>query len=162
MTKDSQDSHISRNQQLSQQAGATPYVEKGSFTDQAHPLRRALRFGGIALLVVAIASLAGWWYVAGEPGFYGALIGAAIGGGFILITVALSLSTAHSSPTTTAAVVLGGWLVKLIALIVILAFIKDLTFYSHSALFLTVVLALIVVLAAESWGILSSRTTTVS
>ena len=142
---------------------ATDSNEKTSpYTDQARPLRRALRYGALNLCVVAVASLIGWWFAAGEPGLYGAGIGVAVGGGFILITVALALATEHSTPTATAAVVLGGWLVKLVALIVTLALIKDLTFYSRSALFLTVVLALIVVLAAETWGIMSSKTTYVS
>lgn len=143
-------------------AATDPNNKKSPYTDQARPLQRALRYGALGLCVVAVASLAGWWFAAGEPGLYGAGIGVAIGGGFILITVALALATANSTPTMTAAVVLGGWLVKLVALIVIMALIKDLTFYSHSALFLTVVLALIVVLAAETWGIISSKTTYVS
>ncbi|MFP7665118.1 MAG: hypothetical protein ACHEUT_06195 [Corynebacterium pyruviciproducens] len=132
------------------------------YTDQSRPLKRALTFGTIALVVVTLASLVGWWMAASTPGLYGALIGAGLGGGFILITVVLAVATAKSTPTVTAAVVLGGWLVKLVAMIVVLALIKDLDFYSKGALFLTVILALIIVLASETWGILSSRTTYVS
>lgn len=132
------------------------------YTDQSRPLKRALTFGTIALVVVTLASLVGWWMAAGTPGLYGALIGVGLGGGFILITVVLAVATAKSTPTVTAAVVLGGWLVKLVAMIVVLALIKDLDFYSKGALFLTVILALIIVLGSETWGILSSRTTYVS
>ena len=72
------------------------------------------------------------------------------------------LFTAHSTPSTTIAVVLGGWLIKLIVLIGVLAIIRDMDFYDTWALFLTVVVALIVTLGAEVWAVVTSRVTYVS
>ena len=54
---------------------ATDSNEKTSpYTDQARPLQRALRYGALNLCVVAVASLIGWWFAAGEPGLYLSLI----------------------------------------------------------------------------------------
>ena len=63
---------------------------------------------------------------------------------------------------TTIALVLGGWLIKLIVLIGVLALIRDLDFYDTWALFITVVLALVVTLGTEVWGVVTSRVTYVS
>ena len=92
----------------------------------------------------------------------GVVIGAAIGGGFVLITAALVLFTAKSAPSTTMAVVLGGWLLKVVLLIVVLMIIRDLEFYDTMAMFITVVLAMIAVLGTEVWGIITSRVTYIS
>ena len=90
------------------------------------------------------------------------LLGAAIGGGFVLLTALSVLVTANSSPSTTMAVVLGGWLVKVVLLIIVLLAIRGMDFYDNVALFMTVILALIIVLGTEVWGIITSRVTYVS
>ena len=97
-----------------------------SFDDPRVPLQRALRLGSIALAIITVLSLAIWGGVRGLPGIWGVVIGAAIGGGFVLITAALVLFTAKSAPSTTMAVVLGGWLLKVVLLIVVLMIIRDL------------------------------------
>lgn len=133
-----------------------------SFDDPRVPLQRALRLGSIALAIIAVLSLAIWGGVRGLPGIWGVVIGAAIGGGFVLITAALVLFTAKSAPSTTMAVVLGGWLIKVVLLIIVLMIIRDLEFYDTMAMFITVVLAMIAVLGTEVWGIITSRVTYIS
>lgn len=96
------------------------------------------------------------------PGVWGVVLGAAIGGGFVLLTVVSVLVTARSTPTMTGAVVMFGWLAKIVVLILILLAIKDLTFYDTMAFFVTVVLALIVTLGAEVWGMSQSNLTYVT
>lgn len=49
-------------------------------------------------------------------------------------TVVAMLRTVHSSPSTMAAVVMGTWLAKVLVVIVVLALIRDLDFYSKPAL----------------------------
>ncbi|WP_290226271.1 hypothetical protein [Corynebacterium confusum] len=123
---------------------------------------RAVRFGSMALAVVTVLSLVGWGWAKDLPGIWGVLLGAAIGGGFVLLTALSVLVTANSSPSTTMAVVLGGWLVKVVLLIIVLLAIRGMDFYDNVALFVTVILALIIVLGTEVWGIITSRVTYVS
>lgn len=132
------------------------------YDDHRRPLRRALRLGTSGLVIITIASLAIWGGVRGLPGIWGVLVGAAIGGGFVLFTAASVLLTARTSPSTTMAVVLGGWLLKVVVLIMVLLLIRDLTFYDTAALFVTVVLALVVTLGTEVWGVVTSNVTYVS
>lgn len=138
---------------------ASKNAPTSQFDDPRRPLLRALRLGGVALIVITIASLALWGGMRGLPGIYGVLIGAAVGGGFVLLTVVSVLVTHNTSPTTTGAVVLGGWLLKLIVLFLILLFLRDLDFYDHVAMFVTVVLVLVAVLGCEAWGIVTSNVT---
>ncbi|APT93729.1 membrane protein [Corynebacterium phocae] len=123
---------------------------------------RAVRYGSFALLIIAVASLALWGALRGLPGIWGVLIGAAIGGGFILMTALSVLVTANLDPASTMAVVLGGWLLKVVVLVGVLLVIKDMAFYDTVALFVTVVGALIATLGTEVWGIITARVTYVS
>ena len=136
--------------------------DQHDYDDHRRPLVRALRLGSSALLVVTIVSLMSWGGYQGLPGIWGVLIGAAIAGGFLLVTVASVLLTAPTTPTTTGAVVLGTWLMKVIVVLMVLVLIRDLTFYSHVAFFVTLLVALIVVLATEAYGVITSRVTYLS
>ena len=93
------------------------------------------------------------------PGIWGVLIGAAIGGGFVLLTVISVLATANTTPSITMAVVLGSWMLKLVVLIAVLFVLRGMDFYDTAALGVTVILALIVVLGSEVWGIMTTRAT---
>ena len=136
--------------------------DQHDYDDHRRPLVRALRLGSSALLVVTIVSLMSWGGYQGLPGIWGVLIGAAIAGGFLLVTVASVLLTASTTPTTTGVVVLGTWLMKVIVVLMVLVLIRDLTFYSHVAFFVTLLVALIVVLATEAYGVITSRVTYLS
>ncbi|MFI5504225.1 hypothetical membrane protein [Corynebacterium kutscheri] len=129
------------------------------FTDHRRPLVRALRIGARSLLVFTILSLMGWGAVSGLSGIWGVLIGAAIGGGFVLLTALSVLIAADTSAATTGIIVLGGWLIKIVVFIAILALIRDLTFYDNIAMFVTVVTALVITLAAETWAVITTRVT---
>ncbi|RNE48400.1 hypothetical protein [Corynebacterium alimapuense] len=133
--------------------------ERSKYDDPRRPLLRALKLGSIALLVITVLSLMIWGWLSGLPGIWGVLIGAAIGGGFVLLTAMSVLLTSFTNPATTGAVVLGGWLLKIVVLIIVLALIQDLTFYDRSALLVTTVLALVVVLSTEVWGVITSKVT---
>ncbi len=140
-------------------SATTPTSEPAEFDDPQAPLKRALKLGGWALVLLTIVSLAIWGGMRDLPGIWGVLIGAAIGGGFVLLTVISVLATANTSPSTTMAVVLGSWMLKLIVLIVVLFVLRGMDFYDNAALGVTVILALIVVLGSEVWGIMTTRAT---
>ncbi|WP_330183087.1 hypothetical protein OHB26_05155 [Nocardia sp. NBC_01503] len=125
------------------------------------PLRAALRYGlmGLAVLVVVSAILSS--IIAGMPGLWGALIGAAIGGGFILTTAASVLFSAKIESGLQGIVILGSWVGKIVLVLAIVAILKRFDFYSPVALFLTVVGALLIVLGAETYGLLRQRVPTV-
>lgn len=140
----------------SQPESAAP---KSKYDDPRIPLMAAARAGLIALGILTAISLAVWGGKEGMPGVWGVLLGAGIGGGFVLLTVVMVLFTANTSPTTTGAVVMGGWLLKIIILIGILVLIRDMEFYDTMTFFVTVVLALVVTLGAEVWGMSQSNLT---
>lgn len=132
------------------------------YDDQRRPLLRALRFGSIALLVSTIASLVLWGALRDLPGIWGVLIGAGIGGSFVLLTVISVLMTSGTNASTTGAVVLGGWLLKIVVVIIVFALIRGLDFYDPMALFVTVIVALVVVLGSEVYGVITAKVTYVS
>ncbi|WP_293952157.1 hypothetical protein [uncultured Corynebacterium sp.] len=133
--------------------------ELSEFDDHRRPLQRAVKLGTVALVVLTIISLAVWGGLRDLPGIWGVLIGAALGGGFVILTALSVLITSNTDAATTGAIVLGSWLLKIVVLIIVLVVIRDMQFYDTVALFVTVILALIVVLAMEVWGVMTSRVT---
>ena len=121
-------------------------------------MRAAVRYGALGLLALAVVASIVSLLVAGTPGLWGALIGAAVGGGFILFTALGVLLTAKLPAMTAGAVLLGTWLLKL-----------DprhrgdgdrssrWTSTTGTPSSLTIVLALVIVLGAETYGVLSQR-----
>lgn len=136
--------------------------QASDFDDPRRPLLRALKFGAVALLVVTIASLVVWGAVADLAGLWGVLIGAAIGGGFVLLTVVSVLATSRTDPITTAVVVMVGWLIKIVVMLLVLWVLSGMTFYHTWALAVTIILSLLIVLATETWGVVTARVTYVS
>ncbi|CAB0974073.1 hypothetical protein FRC0484_01579 [Corynebacterium diphtheriae] len=132
------------------------------FDDHRRPLLRALKFGTIALVAITLISLVLWGRFRDLPGIWGVVIGAAVGGGFVLLTVVSVLVTSNTSAATTGAVVLGGWLLKLVALLIVLIILRGMDFYDPVAFVVTTIIALVVVLGTEVWGVITSRATYVS
>ncbi|EOM74932.1 hypothetical protein Rrhod_3810 [Rhodococcus rhodnii LMG 5362] len=120
-------------------------------------LRRAVRFGALGLVALAVIGVAVSGLVAGLPGVWGALLGAGIGGGFVLITAVTVLATAKLPPLTAAAVLLGSWLLKMAVALIALGLLSPLDFYSRTSLAIVMVGALILVLGSETWGVLGSK-----
>jgi hypothetical protein len=133
----------------------------GDIADHRRPLLRAAKLGGIGILVLTVVSLAVWGGARDLPGIWGVLIGAVIGGGFVLATVGIVLLTSDTNPQTTMIVVLGSWLVKFVVVLIVILIIKNMDFYDHTAMAVTVILALVVGLATESLGVLRTTTTNV-
>lgn len=93
-------------------------------------LRAALR--DTLLLVGALVVLGGGigLLVAGLPGLWGALVGAAIAAFFCATTIWSMMRTVGSSPARMAAFVMGAWVAKIVVLIVVLALLQGATFYA--------------------------------
>ncbi|APT84555.1 hypothetical protein [Corynebacterium aquilae] len=138
-------------------SSATSTVEYSD--DQTAPIRAGIKVGALSVAVITVVALVLFGVLFGLPGVWGALIGAAIGGGFVALTAVSVLVTARTSPSTTGAVVLGGWLLKIVILLIVLFAIRDLYFYNHVALFVTAVAALLAMLGSEVFGVMKSRTT---
>lgn len=124
---------------------------------QHAPFVAAIRYGVTGLVAVAVIGSIVSYVLAGSQGLWGALIGAALGGAFILATVLTMYWMRNSSPTTTGAVLLGSWLLKLIVAIAVMAILRDMDFYNKYALVFTVVAALFVCLAAETMAIMKTN-----
>ncbi|MEV6273610.1 hypothetical protein [Nocardia sp. NPDC051832] len=121
------------------------------------PLKSALRYGLIGLAVLVVLAVAIATAAASTPGLWGALIGAAIGGGFILTTAAVVLFGAKLPPSTAGLIILVSWVGKLLVVLVVVAVLQQFDFYNRMALFLTVVGALLIVLGAETYGVLRQK-----
>lgn len=131
----------------------------GDITDHRRPLLRAAKLGGAGIAVLTVISLMAWGSVRDIEGIWGVLIGAAIGGGFVLATVGVVLLTANTTPQNTLIVILGSWIVKLIVVLGVIALLKGMDFYDHTAMAVTIIAALVVGLATETLGVLRTTTT---
>ncbi|NLE81329.1 MAG: hypothetical protein GX610_17440 [Rhodococcus sp.] len=125
--------------------------------DSTAALRSAVRYGVLGLIALAVVGSIIATLLAGTPGLYGALLGAAVGGLFILCTALGVLFTAKMPATTAGAVILGTWLLKMILAIAVLAILKPLDFYDKTSLVLVMVFSLIIVLGAETYGVLGVK-----
>ena len=98
--------------------------------------RRALRDMLVLVAVLAVVGVAAGALLAhpASAGVWGAVIGVVIALVFSGTTVLTMLMTAQSPVTTTAAVILGGWLVKMIVLIATLVVLGDQHFYDRKVL----------------------------
>ncbi|RYV50652.1 hypothetical protein [Pengzhenrongella frigida] len=99
-------------------------------TDAARAVfRTALRDMLVLVVVLAVVGIVVGYLAAGMPGVWGAVLGVALTVIFSGTTVVSMLTTAGASATTTAAVVLGSWLAKMLVLILALALLRPFDFY---------------------------------
>lgn len=98
--------------------------------------RRALRDMLVLVAVVGVLGVVLGALLAPVPshGVLGALIGAAVALVFSGTTVLTMLRTTESSAATTGVVVLGAWLVKMIALVALFAVLGGMDFYDRKVL----------------------------
>lgn len=125
--------------------------------DPITPLQKAIRYGAIGLAVLTVISVGVWALIDGSEGLYGALVGAAFGGGFILFTVIVVVLTAKVSPTTGGAIMMGTWLLKLLLAMLILAALRNVESLNHVALAVTALIAMVIVLACETYAVVTTK-----
>lgn len=91
--------------------------------------RTALRDMLVLVVALAVVGIVVGYLAAGMPGVWGAVLGVALTVIFSGTTVVSMLKTAGASATTTAAVVMGSWLAKMLVLILALALLRQFEFY---------------------------------
>lgn len=129
------------------------------YDDHRRPIIRGIKAAVIGLAVIAIASLAIWGGMHGLPGIWGVLLGVAVGGGYVLLTAVSVLATANTSAGMTGTVVLGGWLVKLVIVLLLFIWLEGMTFYHQGSFIITLLISLVVAIAAEVWGVVTTNVT---
>ncbi|GAA4747994.1 hypothetical protein [Gordonia alkaliphila] len=125
--------------------------------DSLAPLKNGLRYGLLGLLALTLIGLVIWWPIDGLPGVWGVLIGAGVGGSFILLTVISIMATAKMSPSITMATVMGSWFLKMVVVLVVMAVLANMDFYSKGALVSMLIGAIVAVLGSEVWGVMSTN-----
>ncbi|WP_454301390.1 hypothetical protein [Salana multivorans] len=110
----------------------------------------------VTVAVTVLAAVAGW-LLAQSSGLWGAFIGGGIGLLFCGTTVASMVLGDGKSPQFLAVVVLGGWLAKMILILIVLVVIRNLTFYDKYVLAATLGAIVIASLAVEVLAIKSAR-----
>jgi hypothetical protein len=126
-------------------------------TDPLGALKAGLRYGSVGLVALTLLGLAVWLPVAGTRGLWGVVVGAGVGGGFILVTIIVVLATAHLEPTTSLYIIMGSWFLKMVAVIVVMGIVKNMDFYDRGALVSMLIGAIVIVLGAEFYGVLRTR-----
>ncbi len=96
--------------------------------------RTALRDILVVVAALAVVGILVGYLISGVPGVWGAVLGVAMTIVFSGTTVISMLKTADANPTTTAAVVLGSWLAKMLVLILVLALLRQFDFYDKFVL----------------------------
>lgn len=123
------------------------------------PMRRVLLMAGIGLAVlVPVATLAGWLIGGSDIGL-GVLLGLALPGAFFGLTVIVGVLAARLDNGPFVGVVMASWLVKVVALLVVMALIKDATFYSKPAFIAAFIVGVAGWLTAEVVVVLRTRVT---
>ncbi|GAA1862093.1 hypothetical protein [Myceligenerans crystallogenes] len=103
-------------------------------------LRTALRYSGLLVAALAVAGSIVGFLVAGLPGLWGALLGAALAAFFSGVTVWSVARTVGKDPTTTGAVVMGSWIGKMVVLVVVLVLLRGQDFYDRVVLFVVLLI----------------------
>ena len=96
--------------------------------------RRALRDTILLLVGLTVLGVLVGVLVAGLAGVWGALIGVGLAAVFSGTTVVAMLRTTRAAPQVMAGVVMGTWLAKVLVVIVVLAILRGLDFYSAPVL----------------------------
>ncbi|WP_235590700.1 3-oxoacyl-ACP reductase [Leucobacter sp. G161] len=129
----------------------TPGVEPTTYGDGEYPmpssqpmLLRGVRWGAIVTVVAMVAFAVIGYFVSGSTGLFGGLIGAAIGGVLLLITVG-SIAFANrfvQSPVYLQifmGIVMGAWVFKLIGFVVAALLLRDQPWLDPKLLFIALV-----------------------
>lgn len=113
------------------------------------PMKKILRVGAIAFLLVPVVS-AVLFFLGQNSAGWGVLLGGGIPWVFFGVTAVTALRTANVNPSQLGAIVLSSWLLKIIALLGVLAWMRGQDFYSRPIFFVTLLIATIGLLVTEA------------
>lgn len=106
--------------------------------------------------VAVVGALIGF-LVAGLPGVWGALVAAALGLLFTVTTVATLRLVAGRGPELLQIVIFGGWVLKMVLVVVVMLWLRDLDFYDRGVLFGTLVAVVLGAVAVEIVTVVTAR-----
>lgn len=121
------------------------------------PMVAVLTIGSVVFLLAMPVAAAIGYAIAGSAGAWGAFLGIAIPVVFFTMTVLVAVFTVRVSPNIFGAVVLGSWIVKLIALIVALYFLRDADFYDRPIFFFAFLIGTAAYLILEALIVVRTR-----
>ncbi|WP_166870483.1 hypothetical protein [Salinibacterium sp. ZJ450] len=125
-------------------------------------LKKALVYGGVLALGIAVVGSIVGGIVAGGVGVISALIGTAMAALFLGITAGSILLASRVTKSEVFnpiffAIVMGAWLVKFIVFLVLIFLLKDQPFIDPVVLFVTIVVAVIGSLAVDLIAVTRAR-----
>lgn len=129
-----------------------------SLLTSAQAATKAFRIGLIAWLASAIVAVVIANLYAGRPGVIGAVIGALLTGIFFALTALVAKLTIRTRVEYLGFAVLGSWLGKIIVLLGVLFWLRNVDFYDKLSLFVTLVANTIGLLTLEAYVITRTPT----
>ena len=130
--------------------------------NSASILARALVYGAILTVGIAIVGSIVGWLVAGTPGLVSALIGAGLTAlfmGFTAGSIILAAKASKSDPSSVLffGIVLGSWLLKFVVFIAILLLLRNAPFVEPLVMFFAILAAVIGSLTVDVIAFVRSR-----
>lgn len=115
----------------------------------ADPLARVLRIGGLAAAALLVVGAAVGTLLAGRAGLWGGLLGALVPAVFLGITAAVGVSKVPVARL--GVLVLASWLLKIVALIAFLAWLREQDWFSRPIFFAFLLVGTAGLLTLEGW-----------
>lgn len=112
--------------------------------------KRAAIFGFFAWLIITLIGVRIGDSVDGNAGFWGSALGAIVAGVFFSVTAILAITTSKMGPDKLGFVILGSWLLKIVILMAVLAWLRTEDFYSRPFFLGVLVIQTMVLLALEA------------
>ena len=125
-------------------------------------LTTALRWGGVFAAALAVVAGGVGWLVAGAPGLWAGLLGAALAFGFLGLTagsILLGRRATVGDPNSPVfyGIVLGAWLLKLIVFFLFLFWLRGQSWLDPWVFFLTVIVAVLGSLVIDGLAFVRTR-----
>lgn len=137
---------------------STTSAPPGAVTTFLTPMRRVLRVAALGFAVALPVGTAVGWLVGGSEVGLGILLGLAIPAVFFGLTVLTGVLAVKLDNGPFVGVVMGAWLVKIIALMVVMAQLRGADFFHPTAFFIAFVVGVAGWLTAEVIVVLRTRT----
>lgn len=117
----------------------------------ADPLSRVLRVGRWAAAVLLVVSAGIGWIWQAEAGLWGGAMGALVPTVFLGITAAVGVRARRVSVERLGVMVLTSWLVKIVAMIAFLAWLREQDWFDRPTFFAALLIGTAGLLALEGW-----------
>jgi hypothetical protein len=123
---------------------------------------KVLKLGSLLIATIAVLGSLIGYFAAGIPGLLGALVGAVIALLFVSLTAIAGLVGGRLSLGGFYAAVLGGWLLKVVIFIAVIAIVRQIDGLNRVAIFATLVASVLGSLAVDGFVVTKSKIPAVS